>query len=96
MVFVTHPTPHTALTLFYSCLNSMVMNIVHIPALSPALASGCSVTGGMVHIHPASVEICGRKVTHLKYAATGASHSKFPEVFASHEDKACLLSQPRW
>lgn len=50
----------------------------------------------VMSIHPVSVKIYGRKVTYLKYAATGASHSKFCEVLEGHEDKACLLFQPWW
>lgn len=48
----------------------------------------------VMSIHAVSVKIYGRKPTYFKYAATGASHSKFPEVLESHEDKACLLFQP--
>lgn len=72
--------------------------MVHIPGLQPSCLNhqfGTVVVLLVVtSIHPVSVKICGRKVTYLKYAATGASHSKFPDVFAAHKDKACLLFQP--
>ena len=46
-----------------------------------------------------SMKVCGRKVTYLKYAATGTSHSKFPEVFASQQRQSLsfvLMRMSSW
>ena len=59
------------------------MTMLCIPALKPP--SVYIISPGLLVkcTHPASVKNMWEEVTCLKYAATGASHSKFPEVFAS-------------